>query len=187
MASTIKRFKVERTLRFPPPAQSKGNAQLLPLRPFFLLWILLREPDLTSSKNQTKHVRLVKVIPLFFVPQGMMYLEERRLVHRDLAARNVLVKSPNHVKITDFGLARLLEGDEKEYNADGGKVSIETSGSKCITLQMSSSYLSGQCIFVGQCLRKSSVSALAKPCLLAVSCTCENCLFFLSELLQVQK
>lgn len=53
-----------------------------------------------------------------------MYLEERRLVHRDLAARNVLVKSPNHVKITDFGLARLLEGDEKEYNADGGKVSI---------------------------------------------------------------
>lgn len=53
-----------------------------------------------------------------------MYLEERRLVHRDLAARNVLVKSPNHVKITDFGLARLLEGDEKEYNADGGKVCI---------------------------------------------------------------
>lgn len=55
--------------------------------------------------------------------QGMMYLEERRLVHRDLAARNVLVKSPNHIKITDFGLARLLDADEKEYNADGGKVS----------------------------------------------------------------
>lgn len=52
-----------------------------------------------------------------------MYLEERRLVHRDLAARNVLVKSPNHIKITDFGLARLLDADEKEYNADGGKVS----------------------------------------------------------------
>lgn len=53
-----------------------------------------------------------------------MYLEERRLVHRDLAARNVLVKSPNHIKITDFGLARLLDADEKEYNADGGKVSV---------------------------------------------------------------
>lgn len=53
-----------------------------------------------------------------------MYLEERRLVHRDLAARNVLVKSPNHIKITDFGLARLLDGDEKEYNADGGKVGV---------------------------------------------------------------
>ena len=54
--------------------------------------------------------------------QGMSYLEEVRLVHRDLAARNVLVKSPDHVKITDFGLARLLDIDETEYHADGGKV-----------------------------------------------------------------
>lgn len=61
------------------------------------------------------------------VLQGMMYLEERRLVHRDLAARNVLVKSPNHIKITDFGLARLLDVNEKEYNADGGKVKCSPS------------------------------------------------------------
>lgn len=52
----------------------------------------------------------------------MNYLEEVRLVHRDLAARNVLVKNPSHVKITDFGLARLLDIDETEYHADGGKV-----------------------------------------------------------------
>ncbi|MGH0120623.1 UNVERIFIED_CONTAM: hypothetical protein FKN15_009988 [Acipenser sinensis] len=62
----------------------------------------------------------------------MMYLEERRLVHRDLAARNVLVKSPNHIKITDFGLARLLDGDEKEYNADGGKMPIKWMALECI-------------------------------------------------------
>ena len=54
----------------------------------------------------------------------MSYLEERHLVHRDLAARNVLVKTPNHVKITDFGLAKLLTADEKEYHADGGKVCV---------------------------------------------------------------
>ncbi|MGH0124433.1 UNVERIFIED_CONTAM: hypothetical protein FKN15_055342 [Acipenser sinensis] len=64
--------------------------------------------------------------------KGMMYLEERRLVHRDLAARNVLVKSPNHIKITDFGLARLLDGDEKEYNADGGKMPIKWMALECI-------------------------------------------------------
>lgn len=52
----------------------------------------------------------------------MNYLEDRRLVHRDLAARNVLVKTPQHVKITDFGLAKLLGAEEKEYHAEGGKV-----------------------------------------------------------------
>lgn len=54
----------------------------------------------------------------------MSYLEDVRLVHRDLAARNVLVRNPNHVKITDFGLARLLDIDETEYHADGGKVCV---------------------------------------------------------------
>lgn len=63
-------------------------------------------------------------------PQGMSYLEEVRLVHRDLAARNVLVKSPNHVKITDFGLARLLDIDETEYHADGGKVGLADAGTE---------------------------------------------------------
>lgn len=78
--------------------------------------------------NDKRHHERIHSRLLFFSPlslsQGMMYLEERRLVHRDLAARNVLVKSPNHIKITDFGLARLLDADEKEYNADGGKVGV---------------------------------------------------------------
>ncbi|KAJ0059950.1 hypothetical protein NL108_016618 [Boleophthalmus pectinirostris] len=59
------------------------------------------------------------------IAKGMSYLEDRHLVHRDLAARNVLVKSPNHVKITDFGLAKLLSANESEYHADGGKVPIK--------------------------------------------------------------
>ncbi|KAL2085432.1 hypothetical protein ACEWY4_018752 [Coilia grayii] len=59
------------------------------------------------------------------IAKGMSYLEDRHLVHRDLAARNVLVKTPNHVKITDFGLAKLLTADEKEYHSDGGKVPIK--------------------------------------------------------------
>lgn len=45
---------------------------------------------------------------------GMLYLENKRLIHRDLAARNVLVFSKNTVKISDFGLSRAL-GVGKDY------------------------------------------------------------------------
>ncbi|KAG7262459.1 hypothetical protein CRUP_008921 [Coryphaenoides rupestris] len=41
-------------------------------------------------------------------------------------------KSPNHIKITDFGLARLLDVNEKEYNADGGKMPIKWMALECI-------------------------------------------------------
>jgi len=53
----------------------------------------------------------------------MAYLEERRMVHRDLAARNVLVHSHDCVKITDFGLTKLIAVDKDHYKSTGGMVS----------------------------------------------------------------
>ncbi|KAK4296732.1 hypothetical protein Pmani_030810 [Petrolisthes manimaculis] len=66
------------------------------------------------------------------IARGMAYLEERRLVHRDLAARNVLVQTPSCVKITDFGLAKLLDYNEDEYKAAGGKMPIKWLALECI-------------------------------------------------------
>lgn len=67
----------------------------------------------------------------------MEYLESKRLVHRDLAARNVLVHKDMKtkeltVRITDFGLAKLLDGDDDEYKADGGKLPIKWLAIECI-------------------------------------------------------
>ncbi|KRZ30093.1 Epidermal growth factor receptor [Trichinella pseudospiralis] len=63
---------------------------------------------------------------------GMSYLEEHRLVHRDLAARNVLVKTPYHVRITDFGLAKLLEYGQEEIKIFEGKMPIKWLALECI-------------------------------------------------------
>ncbi|XP_074662083.1 epidermal growth factor receptor-like [Tubulanus polymorphus] len=66
------------------------------------------------------------------IARGMQYLEERGIVHRDLAARNVLVQSSQQVKITDFGLAKLLDYHEEEYHATGGKMPIKWLALECI-------------------------------------------------------
>ena len=54
----------------------------------------------------------------------MEHLQRCGIVHRDLAARNVLVQSDYQVKITDFGLAKLLDFGEEYYRAESGKVLV---------------------------------------------------------------
>jgi serine/threonine protein kinase len=48
----------------------------------------------------------------------MTYLETEKCIHRELAARNILIGHNNEAKIADFGLARIIENDERIYNAN---------------------------------------------------------------------
>jgi tyrosine-protein kinase Src len=54
------------------------------------------------------------------IASGMAYLETEKFIHRDLAARNILIGHNNEAKIADFGLARIIENDERIYNAKAG-------------------------------------------------------------------
>lgn len=47
------------------------------------------------------------------IVSGCAYLESKNVVHRDLAARNCLVGAGHRVKISNFGLGRLLR--QKDY------------------------------------------------------------------------
>lgn len=49
------------------------------------------------------------------VSQGMDHVSAKSVVHRDLATRNILVVNKYHVKISDFGLARIIPKEESAY------------------------------------------------------------------------
>ncbi|KAJ2948409.1 hypothetical protein O0L34_g7648 [Tuta absoluta] len=49
------------------------------------------------------------------IASGMDYISAKNMVHRDLAARNILVVDKNRVKISDFGLARIIPREEDQY------------------------------------------------------------------------
>ncbi len=68
-----------------------------------------------SSKSPDSGVPLTASTMTLFSSQvcsAMMFLEKHRIVHRDLAARNVLVLDADRVKLSDFGLSRLLSNSE---------------------------------------------------------------------------
>eukprot|EP00056_Hartaetosiga_gracilis_P002149 m.51198 g.51198 ORF g.51198 m.51198 type:complete len:379 (+) comp10932_c0_seq5:291-1427(+) len=58
------------------------------------------------------------------IANGMSFLESKGIVHRDLAARNVLVCEGPQLKISDFGLARNLNGQE-EYQTKSNKLPVK--------------------------------------------------------------
>ena len=66
----------------------------------------------------------IKLTYMQQIASGMNYLESRRLVHRDLASRNCLVESNELVKISDFGMSRILDVGEDQYISSGGKIPI---------------------------------------------------------------
>uniref|UniRef100_A0A8C3QEA0 Tyrosine-protein kinase n=1 Tax=Geospiza parvula TaxID=87175 RepID=A0A8C3QEA0_GEOPR len=67
------------------------------------------------QKNQPRLEHRTLLLYAWQICKGMEYLGARRCVHRDLASRNILVESDSHVKIGDFGLAKLLPQDKDYY------------------------------------------------------------------------
>ena len=43
---------------------------------------------------------------------GLADLHQKNIVHRDLKFSNVMLDRDGHLKLTDFGLSKILEGDK---------------------------------------------------------------------------
>uniref|UniRef100_A0AC34QV93 Receptor protein-tyrosine kinase n=1 Tax=Panagrolaimus sp. JU765 TaxID=591449 RepID=A0AC34QV93_9BILA len=70
------------------------------------------------------------ILYCYQISSAMEYLTRHRIVHCDLAARNVLMRRVNHVEVTDFGLAKMLEGDGTA--AAGAKVPFKWVPPECL-------------------------------------------------------
>eukprot|EP00041_Stephanoeca_diplocostata_P006429 m.84826 g.84826 ORF g.84826 m.84826 type:complete len:1325 (+) comp16355_c0_seq4:235-4209(+) len=64
-------------------------------------YIMLRKRELKETTLAMNYVCQVA--------QACAYLHDINVIHRDLAARNILVKTPEVVKVADFGLSRYCE------------------------------------------------------------------------------
>jgi serine/threonine protein kinase len=78
-----------------------------------IVWIVLELAPLGELKEYLKREQQSIDLPtqLLFSKQladAVAYLTKHGFVHRDLAARNVLVSSRNSVKLSDFGMSRVL-------------------------------------------------------------------------------
>lgn len=84
--------------------------EILPL----LISIFIVDPAKQRELDWSKHYKIIVGIA-----RGILYLHEDsqlRIIHRDLKASNVLLDENMNPKISDFGMARIFQGDQTQVN-----------------------------------------------------------------------
>jgi tetratricopeptide (TPR) repeat protein/predicted Ser/Thr protein kinase len=92
----------------------------------YIVMEYVRGPNLATLISGTTPPSRRDIISIIAaVAEGMAYAHKRGVIHRDLKPANILVGADGTVKITDFGIARVLQGQtdgETAFSAAGMQV-----------------------------------------------------------------
>jgi len=80
-------------------------------------WLVMEYVDGANLRDLLEQGRLTPEQALPMVGQictALEYAHQQGIVHRDIKPENILIGRDGHVKVADFGLAKMLSGDRKE-------------------------------------------------------------------------
>lgn len=107
------RFERERQiladLRHPCVAQLLDGGETSDGMPYFALEYIEGQP-ITDYADQVGADTDQRLRLLIEVAEALAYAHRRHVIHRDIKPSNILVSRDGHVKLLDFGIAKLLKG-----------------------------------------------------------------------------
>jgi serine/threonine protein kinase/ankyrin repeat protein len=98
----------------PPGARSRTAGTLF--------YFVMEYVDGANLRQLIEAGELAPETAIGIVPQvceALQFAHDQGIVHRDIKPENILVDSRGHVKIADFGLARLTESSPKDFTLTG--------------------------------------------------------------------
>ena len=64
----------------------------------------------------TEHESRFYIAEIFLAIES---LHKKNIIYRDLKPENILLDNEGHIKLTDFGLAKVLKGNDKTFSLCG--------------------------------------------------------------------